>query len=521
VVGRQVVSVEGAEPIREVSAEDLIRELTQDSPNEDTEEESLLPLSSARVLGEFDLRHQTIKKPLEIRDCEFEGPVSLRYCEFEQVVDFSGCTFQRDFNSGRWFESYTIYKKDLICNNATFERTASFNGARVEGSAYFLGASFPNDEWPVDFRASIGADLYFTDATFEGPVTFDSLKCQGRGYFERAKFLGGEKASFIQASFGTGLYCSETCFEGQVSFESLRCDGFGNFANAKFLGDEGVLFTYTTFGTGLDFSGAKFNGSVDLTAGQVAHALNLANARFEQDVVLYATSIDLLILGGDPFPFTEGSLDLRECTFKRFSGSEQEAMNFAKAQDPTKFSRDPFLQLEKYYESIGNDAQARTTYYQGRRALRNNVRMENSSTRWSWGRHVADELLRVLTGYGVRTWRLLFPISFFILLGLVVFLPSNALDATEAETTATSRNAGEKSATKGSPSRVDQNDQEAGLLDGIAYDLDVFLPVDLGAAGQWEPGQEWRRIYLVIHSLMGWLLVPLLVASLAGIIRRQ
>jgi hypothetical protein len=76
----------------QVNAEDLIRELTQDSPDDDTDKESLLPLSSARVLGEFDLKHQTIKKPLEIRDCEFEGPVSLRYCEFEQVVDFSGCT---------------------------------------------------------------------------------------------------------------------------------------------------------------------------------------------------------------------------------------------------------------------------------------------------------------------------------------------------------------------------------------------------------------------------------------------
>jgi hypothetical protein len=179
------VSVQGGEPIREVNAEDLIRELTQDSPDEDTDKESLLPLSSARVLGEFDLKHQTIKKPLEIRDCEFEGPVSLRYCEFEQVVDFSGCTVQRDFNSGRWFESYTIYKKDLICNNATFEKTASFNGARVEGSAYFLGASFPNYEWSVDFRASIGADLYFTDATFERPVTFDSLKCEGSRRYEK------------------------------------------------------------------------------------------------------------------------------------------------------------------------------------------------------------------------------------------------------------------------------------------------------------------------------------------------
>jgi hypothetical protein len=44
-------------------------------------------------------------------------------------------------------------------------------------------------------------------------------------------------------------------------------------------------------------------------------------------------------------------------------------MKLAGAQDPPIFSRDPYLQLEKYYNSIGNDIQARRVYYQGRCAL--------------------------------------------------------------------------------------------------------------------------------------------------------
>ena len=48
-----------------------------------------------------------------------------------------------------------------------------------------------------------------------------------------------------------------------------------------------------------------------------------------------------------------------------------------------------------------------------------------------------------------------------------------------------------------------------------------FLPIDLGVTEEWEPRRGWREIYVLGHSLLGWILIPLLITSLGGIIRRQ
>jgi hypothetical protein len=61
----------------------------------------------------------------------------------------------------------------------------------------------------------------------------------------------------------------------------------------------------------------------------------------------------------DDFPFKgDAVLDLRGCTFELFVVSdtdneavlEKQARSLAEAQDPSKLSRDPYIQLEKYYE---------------------------------------------------------------------------------------------------------------------------------------------------------------------------
>jgi hypothetical protein len=78
--------------MQRVEAKELIEELTNNVPKKGIGE-SLFPLNNAKIVGEFDLKHQIIEKPVEIRNCEFEERVDLRYCEFQQVVDFSRCTF--------------------------------------------------------------------------------------------------------------------------------------------------------------------------------------------------------------------------------------------------------------------------------------------------------------------------------------------------------------------------------------------------------------------------------------------
>src|SRR5688500_6662903 len=102
------------------------------------------PLTDAAIEGALDLKHCHVGKPVEIRRCHFLGEVDLRYSAFTQVVDFSGCHFSGRVNSGDLKRSRTIYRKDLICDEATFHNAVSFHGAHVEGSASFEGSTFPN-----------------------------------------------------------------------------------------------------------------------------------------------------------------------------------------------------------------------------------------------------------------------------------------------------------------------------------------------------------------------------------------
>ena len=60
------------------------------------------------------------------------------------------------------------------------------------------------------------------------------------------------------------------------------------------------------------------------------------------------------------------------------------------------------------------------------------------------------------------------------------------------------------------------------LYERSIYSLDLFLPVvNLHVDEKWQLNGLGREICAVIHSIVGWILVPLLLASLSGIIRQD
>jgi hypothetical protein len=54
------------------------------------------------------------------------------------------------------------------------------------------------------------------------------------------------------------------------------------------------------------------------------------------------------------------------------------------------------------------------------------------------------------------------------------------------------------------------------------YSLGLFLPfVDLQADKVWKPKREkvFLRNYMRVHILLGWILVPMVLAALSGLIK--
>jgi hypothetical protein len=57
------------------------------------------------------------------------------------------------------------------------------------------------------------------------------------------------------------------------------------------------------------------------------------------------------------------------------------------------------------------------------------------------------------------------------------------------------------------------------LVNRFGYSLDTLLPVvDLHLTDNVEPAGGWRRAYLALHIAVGWLLLPLLVGALSGML---
>ena len=73
-------------------------------------------------------------------------------------------------------------------------------------------------------------------------------------------------------------------------------------------------------------------------------------------------------------------------------------------------------------------------------------------------------------------------------------------------------------ATKGS---VDPQPWYDELPYRAAYSLDLFLPlVNLHIDENWQPHGPVLQLYAILHATVGWLVVPLLLAALAGVMRR-
>jgi hypothetical protein len=164
-------------------------------------------------------------------------------------------------------------------------------------------------------------------------------------------------------------------------------------------------------------------------------------------------------------------------------------------------------------------------HFKGRSELRKNAwRRGRRTAEWPLRTKLADVSLWWLTGYGVRTYYLLWPIFFFLLVGILVLWPSEALVPPPG--THGQANEGQANVTYLTSTVSGQAQSQDGLaqhlFDRASYSLALFLPlVNLHIDEDWQPNGLGRQIYAVVHSMVGWLLVPLLLASLTGILRRE
>jgi hypothetical protein len=206
--------------------------------------------------------------------------------------------------------------------------------------------------------------------------------------------------------------------------------------------------------------------------------------------------------------------------------------------------------LERYYRSDGQVLEADRIYYAGRLAERKLAWRRNSGVQWPRRKWLTDTVSKWLTGYGVHPFsQLLGWILFFVLLGVIVFWPDEALHQVKRQPVGGSAMPSEEVALVGEvgvmpeggagevptgstdPARQIQPEggTSAGVTDKLGkffmrfgYSLDELLPVvNLHLADQWRPANGWRRAYLAVHVLVGWVLIPLLIGAFTGLLAKN
>lgn len=494
---------------------------------------------------------QSKTRDVDFGGCSFKLCVEFDHVNFHAGLNFNGahCGLMGAFSAC----SFLSAREEVNFVGASFGKNCQFDDALFCGpvrminidcglTAVFESCTFTNPDEVVRFNGSKVGGMSCVGCEFFGGASFEAVRCHNVTRLIGSRFHHAKKpVVFSYMHVGGSLTCDRSVFDGPALFNGIDCKGDASFRNVAFNhpgGAEerkpkagsaetrgGVQMKFAKVGTNLYLNGTTVRGVLNLDSLQVGRALDVRGFTLVGLMLLRNASVHRISVDNRRLP-SRKNLDLRGFTFDVFDGFPSRANELLQSQIPEYFSRDPYIQLERFYQRTGNDADARAIYYEGHcqmreRAcslpVRDRARARDGSrarhvspasmTRWTWRHRVATYLNQVLTGYGVHTERLLLPIVLTLVIGTAVFWRDGSLRST-------------------APTQLAASVAPDGLADRVysraAYSVDLFIPVvDLGQASRWTPTGLPGQLYAAVHILIGWLLIPLLIASISGIVRKQ
>ncbi len=494
------------------------------------------------------IQHAVFVGPIDLENVEVDSEVRLEQCRFEGELNLSQSRWKRDLSlAGSAFlgASFNRLKTDgsIVVKDATFAGPVAFMNAEIAGQFQADGAHFAETSVGAVFDGlKIGGAALFNHAVFAGPVTFVTADVGGQFQAEAAQFSDPEHAAnfnglkvgniawfnkalfagptdFRGASVGGQFWADETRFEHAqqtAMFKGMKVDNAAYFRNVAFAGPTSMADAtfLDLFVSGAQKGAAPPTPLLDLSRTVVRRDLRLEDLRLRE---LVATSIRVAGVAYLGRLQVQSSADLEHSSFLaltlhdvvwpeqpaqfRLNGTTYQLLSVEQSSDPraellaltnnSAYSTQVYAELEAYFRQQGDVAWANRAYV----AQRRRERAENLtwlSIDWWWNGFLDGFVL-----YGRGPGRALLWGAFVIVAGWVIFR--------------------RKSGMRPRGRTVPVTDYWA-----FWYSLDLFLPfLDLQVANQWEPRPERRlaRHYVRIHALLGWVLVPIGLLSVTGIIK--
>ena len=428
------------------------------------------------------------RRGIHIYDAVISDPIDLRDEEIPYTFSLSNCTFESDVT----FRNAHI-KGDINADNSRFKRVADFEDIQSEGDAFFRNVDFEGavtffgaqvsrhfDLDDSDFTARstiaefenvhVGMNAFFRKVVFAGPVDFQSMYVEKNALFNEVIF--DSDVNFFIAEIKKDFVAVGAQFKSTIhdaNFFGLKVGGNAIFNNAIFAG--GFTLVKADVGGNLEFENAK--------------ALNP-----ERTKSLSGLKADNILFDGAQFapPYWLNSMSYRLISYNM---QDDALLSFV---GNSGYKSDVYSTLESHYQKTGDIYAARDVHVAWKNQERNGT-FTKAPLRyvWMWVQYIT-------TGYGRYLVRALLWALLFIIIGCIVFWREDGMET----------------------QNVNDAQKYEGRYHPIWYSLATFLPiVKLPDASIWtpKPQRKGARLYLRLHIILGYLLIPIGLAAWTGIIK--
>lgn len=332
-------------------------------------------------------------------------------------------------------------------------------------------------------------------AMIDNAIDLDGLLIPYQVMLEFCQF--NSSVSFLRTIFATSVSFDSSSFEKEASFNSMKVGGSAFFHNTVFKGP--VNFLWASIANNFEVDRAQFlnkKETVQFNGMKVGSYAVFKDAVFEGSVKLNYTDFALLDLSSAFWPKIAAQFQMHGMSYKYVRAVRDDEPKSHKAllklADQSAYSADVYSNLEDFFLRQGYRDDADRAFIHGKHRERKQL----SVWRPAW---FGSMLLNLLVGYGRHPWQALIPCAVLVLIGCILFTDE--------------RMELQKKPERGDARRV---------YNRFWYSLGLFLPfVNLQTAELWKPKNRcsFLRNYVRVHILLGWILVPIALAALTGLIK--
>jgi len=477
-------------------------------------------LNGSHFQGSADFRDSVLSG-----DADFEGVVFRGEAKFSSAHCGGTLTFKTaQMHGPAEFDGISV-GEELNFEGARFlpaAARADFEKASVKSSLFFSRAQFHNGASFEGMKVE-GAVAQFNQVQFSMPTSFAATSFSGSCEFRDARFLPGSRplfdgahfdrsCSFDQAEFADGVRCRAVGFKGEATFQGTSFQATSDFSISHFE-DIARFDSKLAEGGHAAVPAAQFRGTTCFEHVRFDSDARFDDVQFHDLVVFRETAFRVVYFSSTGRvgnqPQMGGAVDLTGCIYNRIRAdwkSLLDAVHKYELLSYASYNRQPYAQLEKTYRAAGLDRDADDIYLTRRRVEGKRLKIRQQPFAW-----LLDRTYWALANYGVRPRRLLVCAALAVVLGVLIFRLPGSVTAKKDPS---------------SPETCPVTSQNSlRTTDAIRLSVRYFLPVDItlvspcAASTNYYYRVKFEDCAVLLH-LLGWILVPVGIASLAGTLRR-